>query len=796
MRKKIILAVIAVLVGFLFWFLNHPLPKYEGHHSIKGLNKSVDIYTDAFGVPHVFAQNEEDLFYAAGYYAARDRLFQMSIVNFSVRGELSSALGDELIDSDIYLRTWRIHDTAKKLVGELDPQTVQLINAFCAGINYRIQEVYNDLPIEFKLLQIKPPVWNPSIVTGYARMMAREMSSSWKPEIVYGAIENYFGKEKLKEIYPYYSDDHPTIASASFKNKMLSDIMNQELFLEDLLGYNSSVSGSNNWVISGSRTKSGKPLLANDPHLKFTQPPRWYEMHLKGGRFNVSGLCLAGIPMPIIGQNEHIAWGLTNSMVDDMDFFIETINSKNRNQYLYNGNWEDMKIITETIPLKNNRDTTITIRLTHHGPIITDVHNLLNEDTVSLSMAWTGNWLTKEIDGLFGLSTSKNWSDFTNAVKNYGVPGQNIVYADVKGNIGWRSAVYIPIRKQGSSLTPRPGDDPSYDWQGRVPYGEMPFLYNPESGYIATANNKVIDDSFPYYFSGLWADPSRAQQIVKRLDTLDNATVDEMKSVQLDYTSLFAKEIAPYFYDVNIDDQNDRIKKSMAILKEWDFVEDIESKGALVFHSILRRLVIEVFGDELNLLGDKYLDAFTSMKYLHNRSLRKILAEKKSSWIDDIRTKNKIESFDEILKRSFINGVNDIENYAGHNMENWTWGRVHYLTHNHKVGSKKILDWLFSFNVGPFLSGGSDKSPNAGSYSFSEPFAQTAGASMRRVVDFNNLNETQQIIPTGQSGLPHSKHYDDQAELYHSGGYRTTWFDENFIRKSKEFRRLTLLPLK
>ena len=260
--------------------------------------------------------------------------------------------------------------------------------------------------------------------------------------------------------------------------------MNQELFLEDLLGYNSSVSGSNNWVISGARTKSGKPLLANDPHLKFTQPPRWYEMHLKGGRFNVSGLCLAGIPMPIIGQNEHIAWGLTNSMVDDMDFFIETINSQNRNQYLYNGKWEEMKIITETIPLKNNRDTTITIRLTHHGPIITDVHSLLNEDTVSISMAWTGNWLTKEIDGLFGISTSKNWSDFTSAVKNYGVPGQNIVYADVEGNIGWRSAVYIPIRKQGSSLIPRPGDDPSYDWQGRVPYSEMPFLYNPESGYI------------------------------------------------------------------------------------------------------------------------------------------------------------------------------------------------------------------------------------------------------------------------------------------------------------------------
>ena len=344
MRNKVILIIGIAILVVGYWYFNHPLPKYSGHHSIKGLNKSVDIFTDIYGVPHVFAQNEEDLFYSAGYYAARDRLFQMSIVNFSVRGELSSALGDDLIDSDIYLRTWRIHDTAKKLVSELDPQTVSLINAFCAGINYRIQEVYNDLPIEFKLLQIKPPVWNPSIVTGYGRMMAREMSSSWKPEIVFGAIENYFGEEKLKEVYPYYSIDHPTIAEAGYSidYSIFSNIMDQELFLEELLGYNSSVSGSNSWVVSGSRTKSGKPLLANDPHLKFTQPPRWYEMHLKGGRFNVSGLCLAGIPMPIIGQNEHMAWGLTNSMVDDMDFFIETINPDNKNQYLYDGKWQDM----------------------------------------------------------------------------------------------------------------------------------------------------------------------------------------------------------------------------------------------------------------------------------------------------------------------------------------------------------------------------------------------------------------------------------------------------------------------
>ena len=791
MKNKIILIVIATTTFSAYWYFYHPTPKYSGHISIDGLNKSVDIYTDTYGVPHIFAQNEED-------YAARDRLFQMSVVNYSVRGELAYAFGDELISSDVYLRTWRIHDTAKKLVGELKKETVDLMGAFCAGINYRIKEVYNDLPIEFKLTGMKPPVWSPAIVTGYARMMAREMSSSWKPEIVFGAIENYFGKEKLKEIYPYYSNSHPTIAQNNnvLEKEIFSKLMDEELKLQKTLGYNSSVSGSNNWVISGTRTKSGKPLLANDPHLEFTQPPRWYEMHLKGGRFNISGLCLAGIPMPIIGQNENIAWGFTNSMVDDMDFFIEKINPENENQYLYDDEWKDMKILKETIKLRNNRDTTITIRLTHHGPIITDVHSLLKGENTALSMAWTGNWLTKEIDGLFGLATAKNWNDFSRALKDFGVPGQNIIYADVHGNIGWRPAVFLPIRKEGSSLIPRPGHNSEYDWKGRVPYKEMPYLLNPKKGYIATANNKTIGDTFPYYISGLWADPSRAQQIIKRLDTLDAAKVEDMKSIQLDYTSLFAREITPLLLSVKTGDETGKHKEAINILENWDFVESPESKGALIFHSVLRQVVISIFGDELDLLGDKYLDAFTSMKYLHNRSLRKILAEGNSSWIDDITTRNKIETLEEILTRSFIKGVNDIEMVAGHNINNWEWGRAHYLTHNHKIGSKKILDWIFGLNVGPYPSGGSDKSPNAGSYSFRDPYAQTAGASMRRVVDFSNLNETQQIIPTGQSGLYNSPHYKDQADLYHNGKYRTTWFNESHIRKSNEFKRLILLPLR
>ena len=798
MKNKIIISVLGLAMFGLYWYLYHPLPKYSGHKSIKGLNRPVDIYTDTYGVPHIFAENEEDLFYAAGYYAARDRLFQMSIVNYSVRGELSYAFGDDFISSDIYLRTWRIHDTAKRLVGELDKETVDLMVAFCAGINYRIQEVYNDLPLEFKISGMKPLAWNPSIVTGYARMMAREMSQSWKPEIVFGAIENFFGKEKLAELYPDYDSSHPTIAgnNSLLNGDYFTSILKEELKLQDVLGYNSSFSGSNNWVVSGKRTKTKKPFLANDPHLKFSQPARWYEMRLKGGRFNVSGLCLAGIPLPIIGQNKNIAWGLTNSMVDDMDFFIETINPDNPNEYLYDGNWKKMKIIKESIRLKNDRDTTITIRLTHHGPIITDIHALTKNENLEISMAWTGNWLTKEIDALLGLSLATNWNEFSNAVKNYGVPGQNIVYADTKGNIGWRPAVYVPIRKEGSSLLPRPGNDPKYDWNGRVPFNKMPYLYNPESGFIATANNKTIGDSFPYYISGLWADPSRAQQIVNRLDTMDQATIEDMQSIQLDYTSQFAKEITPVLLSVKTGDETGIVKEALNILENWDYVEDIESKGALIFHSIMRQLTIALFADELQLIGDNYLKAFTSIKYLHSRNLRKILFEGNSSWIDDITTRDKIETLHDIIKKAIHNGINDIENYVGPNINNWQWGRAHSLTHEHKLGSSKVLDWIFGFNIGPYFSGGSDKSPNAGGYSFNDPYKQIAGASMRRIVNFDNLNETYMVIPTGQSGLYNSKHYSDQAHLFHSGKYRKTWFNESHIRSSEDFDRLILIPLK
>ena len=407
------LVITSVLtVSFYIW-LQHPKPKYEGEIKISGLENSVDVYFDQWAVPHVFAKNSKDLFYAAGYLSARERLFQMSMVALAVRGELASDLGKGFLKNDIYFRTWKINETAKKLSQNLSDSTIEILLMFCAGINARIEEIKKDPPIEFKVLGFDPPYWDPAVVTGYARMMAWELQSSWEQEILYGAIASYFGREKLEEIIPDYDRQKPTIAMEDFNllKPVFDVVMEYEKFNRQIFGQPFSDFGSNSWVVSGSKTKTGKPFLANDPHLAFRQPTRWYEMHLKGGGFNTSGLCIAGIPVPILGQTERCAWGFTNVMTDDLDFFVEKLNPKNPNQYLSDKKWKQMSRKSETIKIKGEQDTTIIIRETEHGPIISDIHPLLKGKNLVMSMGWTGHWKTNEIDAFIGLNSMKNWEE-------------------------------------------------------------------------------------------------------------------------------------------------------------------------------------------------------------------------------------------------------------------------------------------------------------------------------------------------------------------------------------------------
>ena len=801
MKNKIRWALGFAFVIFLFmllsWeWLHAPLPQYIGEKKLTPLQKKVDVYTDSFGVPHVFAENEKDLFFSAGYIAARERLFQLSMVALAVKGELASVLGDSYLKTDIYLRTWGIKKVATDLVRNMKPENKVIFESFCDGINYWIQESKKDLPLELKILGMEPPLWDPLIVAGYTRMMAHEMSGSWKPEIVFGAVLDYFGEEKLSELIPNNEYDFPTIVSERKKvfASVYNEVLNQETTLRNLFGDYSADIGSNSWVVAGKKTETGMPYLANDPHLAFTQPPRWFEIHLIGGRFNVSGVCLAGIPMPVIGQNETTAWGFTNSMVDDLDFFIEKINPNNKNQYYHDGVWKNFIIEKENIPLRSGKDTTIVVRTSVHGPVISDVHTLIKSDNKVISMSWTGHWVTNEMDAWIKMTTMKNWEDFTSATKNFGVPGQNIVYADIEGNIGWRPAVFVPIRKEGFSMVPRPGHDKTYDWAGKIPFGKMPFLYNPDKGYIATANNRTIGDEFPYYISGLWADPSRSDRINDLLEDKKMLGMEDMKKTQLDYQSNFALDVLPYILQSGQSNMNKGQRIAYDYISSWNGIEDVESKGALFFHAFIKSFITNVYQDELSLLGNGYLEAYASLKYLTNRKIREIMHTEDSSWLDDIKTKEKRETLEDMIVLSLAGAYDLVTGTYGYNSENWKWGDAHFLTHKHTLSKIKILDYLFSLNIGPYRSGGSSLTPNAGGYKFNDSFAQTSGASMRRVVDFSDLNGTQMILPTGQSGNVKSEHYKDQAELYHAGGYRRTMFDLDEIKKDENIKHLVLTP--
>ena len=795
-KRTIILFFITLFVVLFFKWVHHPLPIREGIITIDSLIDTVNVYSDPYGVPHVFASNERDLFFTAGYIAAQDRLFQLSMVLLAVRGELSSVFGKKFLKTDIYLRTWKIYDTAKVLVSNMDDKNRRIFDSFCKGINYRINEVKNDLPIEFKILGFEPKEWSPEIVAGYTRMMAHEMSGSWIPEVVFGAVNTFFGKEKLRELIPDEGIDNPTIASgySPVDISFFNSIIENENILRDVFGDRDADVGSNNWVVSGKKTVTGKPMLANDPHLAFSQPPRWYEIHLRGGRFNVSGVCIAGIPLPVIGQNDRVAWGFTNTMVDDLDFFVERLNPENKKEYLHGSEWKTIISKKEIFRVKGGDNVTKQIRSTHHGPVISDIHPLLQTTNQVVSMSWTGHWVTNEMDAWVQLTTMKNWDDFTSGVELFGVPGQNIVYADVDGNIGWRPAVYIPIRKKGYSMIPRPGHDLDYDWKGKVPFEEMPYMFNPKKEYISTANNKTIGDSFPYYISGLWADPSRAKRIELLLDNNDSLTIEDMKSIQLDYGSELAKDLIPHIVKIKNQLTDPGHLRAMAFLEGWDFVEGPDSEAALIFHMFLRCLTKNIYKDEFDMIGKSYYEAFMNLKYLTNRNLRGLINGRYSSWVDNVQTLDKIERLDEIMYFSFIDTYNDIVFQCGPNWSNWKWGDVHTVTHNHILGKQRVLNYLLNFNVGPYRSGGSDGSPNAGGYSRSKGFSQTSGASMRRIVDFSNLNNTQMILPTGQSGLRKSPHYDDQAHLYHRGVYRTTHFNKDSIENNSTYKKLTLSP--
>ncbi|MCG8603501.1 penicillin acylase family protein, partial [bacterium] len=490
-----VLVIFAIIVFLGYHLLTKSLPKITGTTNLDILDKTVDVYRDSFGVPHIFAQTEEDLFKAAGYVTAQDRLWQMDFSRRIASGRLSEIFGKSALERDKYIRTWGFHRTAKKILKVLSPESRAALQAYADGVNAFIAENLHRLPLEFPLLRYEPDPWKIEDSLAITRLMAWRLSFSWYVDLVLNELVAKLGVREARQVFPDFPRHGPTIISsgATTSSRGLSEFIGAGLALREFLGIDTAAIGSNSWVVSGEKSVSGKPLLANDPHLELTTPSIWYEMHLVGGPINVAGVALPGTPGVLIGHNQSIAWGLTNGMVDDVDFYLEAINQDDSTKYRSGTQWQDFEEIREDIFVKDDRPVALTIQETENGPVVSNIHPVLAGRDIVYSMSWVGHEPSDELAALLKLQVARNSDDVKEALKHFKVPAQNFVWASVDGDIGYQLAGSVPIRRNTTGILPHQGWTRRGQWQRYVPFDRLPSLHNPASGFIATANNKIVD---------------------------------------------------------------------------------------------------------------------------------------------------------------------------------------------------------------------------------------------------------------------------------------------------------------
>ncbi|MFN0159570.1 MAG: penicillin acylase family protein [Bacteroidota bacterium] len=780
-RAKVIIGLlgVAVLVGVaVFLFLRYQVfkshPQTTGSISVPGLHALVNVHRDEFGVPIIEAADEHDLMFATGFVHAQDRLWQMDMARRIGEGRLSEIFGSVTLEFDKMFRILGIRAVSDEIERNITEESRNRLASYAEGVNAFIDANNGKYPIEFDMLDYKPEHWQPvhSIMIG--RLMAWELNLSWWVDLTLGAITQQVGLEKAVDVFPTFPAAVPPVVPSGEWQRYAGigvGFMHTAREFHEFFGYSGALGGSNAWVVAPAKSATGKVILANDAHLQLHSPAKFYEVHLRAPGYDVAGMSIPGIPMVIIGRNASIVWGLTNAMADDADFYIEQIDSTNPTRYLYDDEWKPLTIREEEIRVKDDTTVTLTIRATHHGPIVTDVETMLKKAGLPFvaSMRWTGHEVNDQLEAFNKINRATNWEEFKAGVREFAGPGQNFVYGDSEGNIGYWCGLKLPIRGKQNTTLPLPGWDPSVEWKGYVPFEKLPHLFNPTEGYIATANNKLMDDSYPYHISDMWEPPSRIQRLREVLSGGEKFTPQDFERLQNDKYSVHAREFLPYILAACEDSAFDLTNKRLIIeyLRNWDFVFGVDDIATSIYQQFFVKLLENSFKDEM---GEALFHDYVILVNVPIRVTTRLVVEGTSTWFDNINTTG-IETRDDIIRQSMREAVEALRQRFGSEMKVWQWGELHTVTLQHPFGLQKPLDRIF--NIGPFPYGGGSTTLVSGEYSYNNPFAVTVGASIRQIVDFATPGEARTILPSGQSGQVLHKHYDDQTHLWLNGGYKT-----------------------
>ncbi|GEM47714.1 penicillin acylase family protein [Deinococcus cellulosilyticus] len=749
----LLLIIVAAAIGYLYYQTYTPK---SGDLKLQGLSGEVKISWDSYGVPHIKASSSDlDAIFALGYVHAQDRIWQMDFQRRVASGRLSEVIGEDLLDTDKFLRTWGFYKATKEAYPALSDRSKQIIEAYTGGVNAYLAT--KKLPLEFTLLGYKPELWTPVDTLAWAKMMAFDLGGNWESEILASRIRAKVGEEGLKQFYAPIPDSDPTILNREELQKeriyqepavteepvtLLPETLGKLtnlLKIQEALGMQKVPDkGSNNWVVAGSRTVSGKPLLADDPHLSLSAPALWYMAEIQGPTLHAIGGTIPGLPAVVIGRNDRISWAVTNTAPDVQDLFLEPADAQLTER-------------TEVIKIKGKPDITIKVRESKHGPIISDIDDDAKE--VGKDQIVALKWTALEpgdttMDAFIGLNYAQNWDDFTSALKLYVTPTQNFLYADVDGNIGYYAPGKIPIRDGWDGSEPVSGDK---DWKGYIPFEELPHVYNPEKGYIATANERPVADGYLYPLGtdDLFATRYRKARIEQLIQETPKHTIESFKQIQNDSYSLLWDDLKPYL--LKTEPKSDAAKKALETLSQWDGFQKQDSVGSTIYAAWYKQLTYMV-QDELDFVVERKHPYFV-LGQLQNEGM----------YCKGPQSQNCAE----YLSFSLENALKDLSSRLGENQGGWQWGKLHKARSAHVFKDNKQVGWIFNRETS---TDGGFYTVNVGTYD-QETFKQTHGPSYRQIVDLSNMDSSQFVFSLGQSGNVFSAHYADLSPLWRAGEY-------------------------
>ena len=776
-----ILALIIIVAGIFFYTLT---PDYSGKKELVGLQKEVSIYYDTFGIPHIYGDNEQDAFRTLGYVHAQDRLWQMELLRRIASGRLSEVFGTDLVSTDKFFLSLGIADASKVTVANVDTSDagVVLAEAYLDGINQFIAE--GPTPIEFYLTGIDKEEFVLEDVYNTIGYMAFSFAMAHKTDPLLTTINSKLGQEYLKDLAIDSACDTEWLKNYNASNtdsiqNNLTATVNKALGALDIPLFE----GSNSWVIAPEKTKNGKVIFANDPHIGFAQPSVWYEAHIETPTYSKYGYHIAGIPFPLLGHNRKLAYGLTMFENDDVDFYYEQTNPDNDTQYLTSSGYVDYKIVNKTIKVKGSSDVDFTYKKTIHGPILNGIADQVKGDR-PIAMSWIYTQMeNKVIDALFGLSHANNLTEFKSALPKIHAPGLNVMYGDAEGNVAWFASaqLYQIPDSINTKMIYEVGEGLPIE-KKLLDFNQNPQAINPPWHYVYSANNQP-DSIAGMLYPGYYLPENRAKRIVALLEPKNDWDTSSASKMITDVTSPVNTAIIKDLIKlIDISVLNENRLKIIDQLNVWDGTYDLNSTEATVYHRWIYNFLKNTFKDEL---GNELFDQFLGTHFM-KRLIAPLSKNENSIWWDDISTENKKETMTNIVNNSFVQALESLERDFGTNSEHWKWERVHTIEHGHPIGQIAALRSFF--NVGPFPVEGTREVINNMAFPYDETgfYKTSSGPSTRRIIDFSDVENSISILPTGQSGNPFSAHYRDQAEMYVKGEFRKMMMNEKEIIGSKE----------